>query len=90
MPSPPGVRPTALLCCLSAIGLPERPVAAQAPIPIRELTLTGRTSERLGIVLGVRSLSNGSVLINDAGQRRILLFDSTFSRGTVVVDSVPG
>jgi len=46
--------------------------------------------ETLGLILGVREMSGGRLLVNDAGRRQIRLFDSTLVRSTIVADSAAG
>jgi hypothetical protein len=60
-------------------------------VPIIELPEpTTKSAIAFGGVLGVRVLSNGNILVSDAGRRQMHLFDSTLSRGEVVRDSAPG
>jgi hypothetical protein len=49
-----------------------------------------RTNATLGGVLGVREVSGGKVLVNDAGRRQLLLYDTTLTAARVVFDSVGG
>jgi hypothetical protein len=66
-------------------------ILAQTNIPVVDLpTPTARTAERLGAVLGVRQGADGKVLVNDALRRQMLLFDTTLSSRTVVMDSMSG
>jgi len=61
---------------------------AQSPIPVRELGAMEATStERVGFVNGIRELSDGHVLVNDAGRHRLLLFDTGLSSVPVVADT---
>ena len=63
---------------------------AQKQIPIRTLGPVETASiERLGYVSGVRELSDGSVLVNDAGKRRLLAFDRTLGSLRVLADTTP-
>jgi len=56
--------------------------------PIRQLgAVTATATEQLGVVSGIRPLSDGRVMVNDATGRRVLLFDSTLTRFTVVADT---
>lgn len=56
--------------------------------PIRQLgTVTATAAETLGIVSGLRALSDGRVLVNDATGRRVLLFDPALANFTVVADT---
>jgi len=43
--------------------------------------------DSLGRIAGIRELSDGRVIVNDVGKRRLLMYDSTLTRATVVVDS---
>src|SRR5665213_2425578 len=64
-----------------AAGAQQRPA-------IRQLGATvSKTSETFTSVTAVRPLSNGSVLVNDQGGRRVLLFNPQLSSFTVVADS---
>ena len=62
--------------------------ALQAP-PIRPIGRILRISEpnRLGSVTAVRALPNGRVIVNDIVRRQLVLFDSTLSDATIVLDS---
>jgi hypothetical protein len=61
---------------------------AQTPPPIRQLgPVVAKSSESFTGLPGVRALSDGRVLVNDVPRRRVLLFDSTLSRFTLVADS---
>jgi hypothetical protein len=42
------------------------------------------------LVLGIRPLSDGRVLVNDAGRHRVILFDSALRNPVIVADSTPG
>ncbi|HEX4683427.1 MAG TPA: hypothetical protein VH277_11995 [Gemmatimonadaceae bacterium] len=60
-------------------------------VPVIELpAATRRSSIPLKNPLGIRALSSGSLLVNDAGARQIKLFDSTLSEATTVRDSAAG
>ena len=62
--------------------------AAQQRPPIRQLgAVTGKSTEALGNVTGIRQLSNGKVLVNDMSKRRVLMFDPALSTFTVIADS---
>jgi hypothetical protein len=70
-----------LATCAFAAGAQQRP-------PIRQLGATvSKTTETFTNVSAVRPLSNGSVLVNDLGGRRVLLFNPQLSSFTVVADS---
>src|SRR4051812_30663476 len=53
----------------------------------RPVATTGRVFRSIG---GVRHLPNGTVLVNDASNRRLVLFDSMLAKMTVVTDSTTG
>ena len=61
---------------------------AQAPIPIRQIGPAEAVSkEPVGYVNGVRELSTGEVLVNDAGNRRVVLLDKRLAASKVIADS---
>ncbi len=61
---------------------------AQSLPPVHALgPVTNTTAEPLGSVSQVRALPGGRVLVNDNTGRRVLMFDSTFKKFTVVADS---
>lgn len=61
---------------------------AQQRPPIRQLAaITAKSAEPLTSVPSVRALSDGSVLVNDMAARRVLKFDPTLSKFTVIADS---
>jgi len=69
----------------------SRSSVAQKQIPIRALgTAEAASNERLGFVSGVRELSNGTVIVNDAGKRRLIAFDPTLGSVRVLADTSPG
>jgi hypothetical protein len=73
------------VCCAAA------PAFAQQTIPVVSVSSpTARTTTTVGAVLGIRELPGGRLLVNDAGRRRILIFDSTLTTMTVALDSTPG
>lgn len=64
---------------------------AQDAIPVRRLTITAASdSGVLSEVLGVRAVPRGRVIVNDWDRRRLIMFDSTMKRFTVLTDTVPG
>src|SRR5215210_5581591 len=71
------------------------PVASRAhhvaqDVPVVDLpSATVRTSATLGGVIGLREVG-GTVLVNDAGRRQLLLFDTALTTSQVVLDSVEG
>jgi hypothetical protein len=66
----------------------QAPARPAAPPPVRPLAAAeARAAEALGSAAQVRALPGGRVLVNDMARRRVLLFDSTLARYTVVADS---
>jgi hypothetical protein len=61
-------------------------------IPVRDVKVekTADTSVRISRATEARVLSTGTLLLNDAYQRRILLFDPDLSRQTVVAGATAG
>jgi hypothetical protein len=81
---------TALTC---ATVTARRQAAAPQQQGIRTVGVTpavAKTSSTLGAVLGVRELSDGRVLVNDAGRRQIKIFDPSLDNAVVAQDSVAG
>lgn len=74
---------------VTAAALPAQRV--EQGVPVVDLPpATSRTSATMSRILGVRQLSNGKLLVDDAGKHQLTLFDSTLASGIVVRDSVPG
>lgn len=64
---------------------------AQQGIPIVSVqTSTAKSTIRLGGILGLRELSDGHVVVNDLGQRRIKVFDKSLGTMSIGLDSAPG
>jgi hypothetical protein len=64
---------------------------AQQSITPRPLGATQAvTKEAVGVVTLARQLPNGSIVVNDAGKRRLLLVDSTLQGFAVIADSTAG
>src|SRR4051812_4374675 len=64
---------------------------AQKQIPVRQLTtIDAAASEPVGFLNGVRELSDGRVLVNDAGKRRLIIFDKTLSTMQIIADTTSG
>lgn len=91
----------ALFVLLSATQLAVMPVAdaQSAPlsaasatkVPIMQLAPSdAKAIGTFGAILGLRQLPNGSVLVNDAGRRRLVMLDSKLANETVVIDSAAG
>jgi len=79
-----------LLAVVAVVGLPSL-VDAQASIPVIDLPpATARTPQPLGAVLGLRHGADGTVLVNDALRRQMLLLDSSLTTIRVAMDSAPG
>jgi hypothetical protein len=62
--------------------------AAPAVHPLGPVLAT--STEPLSAVSQVRALPDGRVLVHDNRGRRVVMFDSTFKRATIVVDSTSG
>jgi hypothetical protein len=57
--------------------------------PIRRIeSAQAISTETLGAISQVRGLSDGRVMLNDGTRRRLLIFDSTLTQVTVVLDSL--
>jgi hypothetical protein len=60
-------------------------------IPVKQLgAITAASKDSMGLQVNVRALPNGSVLVNDAGRRRVLMFDAMLAHATSVIDSASG
>ena len=73
--------PSLLLIFASQVGAQARPAVRQLG------AVEARSKEPLASANSIRTLPGGRVLVNDAGKRRVLLFDSTLTAFTVVADS---
>lgn len=61
---------------------------AQKPIPVRSLTAAVSSDSGVFTAIGpVRALAAGGVLVGDFWKRRVILFDSTLSKFSVVLDN---
>lgn len=57
-------------------------------VAVRELAPAElRSAVPFGAIVGVRPISNGTVLVNDGGNRQLVLLDAMWSAKTVVIDS---
>ena len=75
----------------AAVALAMAGLAHAQTIPVVDLPPAKvRTTQPLGAVLSVRQLAGGKVLVDDAGNRRLAIFDSTLSTSTTVLDSASG
>ena len=76
-------------CC--ALFSVARGTCAQVSMPLVPVRALGRqlatSMDTLGTVSGIRQLSDGRVIVNDIGNRQLLLFDSTLSHAAIVVDT---
>lgn len=81
---------TALVC--GAVASAQTGAAPRQPgVPVVNVSAPlARTTTTFGAILGVRELSDGRVLVNDAGRRQLTIFDPTLGFGTVALDSAPG
>ncbi|HEV8446206.1 MAG TPA: hypothetical protein VGQ44_05280 [Gemmatimonadaceae bacterium] len=79
----------ALVC--GAVASAQTPASRQQGIPVLSLTApVARTTSTFGAILGVRELSDGRVLVNDAGRRQLKIFDASLANATIAFDSTPG
>jgi hypothetical protein len=84
---PSSVTLLAVVIAVAATG----PLSAQPTIPIRRLTAVASTDS--GVIDGLEAihvLSDGRVFLDDLSRRRLLLFDSTLKRFTIVADTAAG
>ncbi len=81
------MRSTIRLTSIALVTVAASASAQQRP-PIRQLgAVTAKSAETFRLLGGVRALSDGSVLVNDVPGRRVLLFDGSLAKFTVVADS---
>ncbi|HEY5218168.1 MAG TPA: hypothetical protein VIJ16_00090 [Gemmatimonadaceae bacterium] len=82
--------PAALSCGAAPIG--ARGPNAQQEVPVVDLPSAQDSTmgDPLRGVLGVRQVSDGDVLVDDAGRRQLKLYDSHLELRAVVRDSAPG
>ncbi len=79
----------ALVC--GAVASAQTPAPRQQGIPILGVSApVARTTSTFGAILGVNELSDGRVLVNDAGKRRLEIFDPSLATPTIVFDSTTG
>ncbi len=78
------------LVAVGQISVPSS-LAAQSRVPIVDLpAATYRASDTLSAILGIKHVTGGMVLVNDAPRRIVRLYDSTLAHSTIVVDSASG
>lgn len=76
------------LSALGAMGVAHQAFSQQLP-PIRQLgPVTAASAEPLGGFVTLRDVAKG-VLVNDVQNRRLLFFDPTLAKFTVVADTTP-
>src|SRR5690348_8397277 len=84
------VRTSAVVYTLFSAGNYLRAQTAR-DIPIRAPAPSSAASaDSVGPVVVVRALSNGTVLVNDYGSRRVVLFDATLGHSRIVIDTIGG
>lgn len=73
----------------AVVAIPNISAQSAAPkIPTRSLgAIVSKSADSLGSQIVVRALSNGAVMVNDVMRRRVLLFEPSLSKFTVVIDS---
>jgi hypothetical protein len=80
-----------LLVSSSLVTVAGRTLLAQKPIAMRALgPIEAASIERLGSVSGIRELSDGTVIVNDAGKRRLIAFDPTLATARIIADTTAG
>ena len=81
----------AALVCGAVAATGQTPPKPQSGVPIFGVSAPlARSAMSLGAVLGVRELSDGRLIINDAGRRQLKIFDASLATATVALDSTPG
>lgn len=79
---------TALIASSAAAQADSTPRPARLGPPARRIaTATIVSKQTLGAISGVRELPDGRVLLNDVGNRRLLLLDTALATERVVLDS---
>ncbi|MEO7362590.1 MAG: hypothetical protein ABI120_19825, partial [Gemmatimonadaceae bacterium] len=75
--------------CVSALCAGAIAAQDSAKVVVKKLgNPVARTSAASGAVTAIRALSDGSVLVNDYPQRRILMFDSQLKQTKIVADTL--
>ena len=77
----------------AAIALSALAPAAGAQQAVPVVTLpepTAKAAQSFGVILDLRALSDGRVLVDDAGHRQIRLFGPDLQSSTIVLDSAAG
>lgn len=74
--------------CFAGAFAPVGPAAAQQPPAVRPLgQIVATSADTIGNRARARVLPHGRVLVNDPGNHRLLLFDSTLQHATVLADT---
>lgn len=82
------VKSSTLLLVTSALLTPTYAHAQAQPIPVHHLNPpTAQTTTPLGLFLGIKQLSDGRVIVDDAQRLRLLMFDSTLTKFTILADT---
>src|SRR5881392_1842690 len=66
--------------CLAAQTVPAHPMGA----------IVAEARETFGVIAAIRPLSDGRLIVNDVGRRRLLLLDSNLAVVSVLADSAAG
>jgi hypothetical protein len=67
------------------------PAASTVQVPVRDVTpVIARATQPLTSASMVRTLSDGSVFVNDVQRRQLLKFDASLKNVKVVADTAPG
>ena len=86
-----GVLLTATTAVTPAMAQDAPPSTPAAQVPVRETTpAIARSAQPLGGANMVRTLSDGSVFVNDVQRRQLLKFDASLKNVTVIADTAPG
>jgi hypothetical protein len=76
---------------LPSLALLSRFAGAQDSIPVRDVGPIDATSAvTVGFLYGIRELSDGRLLVNDAARRQLLLLDRSLAVVKVIADSTTG
>ena len=79
----------ALFCAL--LRFTSSVARTQQTIPIRQIgPIEARSVDTVTSMFGVRELSDGRIIANDAGSRRLLLFDAALKAFKVIADTALG
>jgi hypothetical protein len=64
---------------------------ARVPVPVVALPASNaKSSETFGGILGIREVSGGKLLVNDAARRQLKVLDTTLANVTIALDSTDG